>query len=157
MGCASNLSFWSDLTRQPLLNQDSPQSTRSLLLGLWTQLSRHRRLQLCLLLSVMLCSGLAELLSLGAVLPFMAVLSDPQQLWNQPLVQELAVQVGWTQPSQLLLPTTLSFAAAAVLAALVQLMNLSLNGRLASAIGSGFSCEACASALSTLFGACSEE
>ena len=34
----------------------------------------------------MLASGGAELVSLGAVLPFLAVLSDPERLWQQPLV-----------------------------------------------------------------------
>jgi ATP-binding cassette, subfamily B, bacterial PglK len=93
------------------------QSTRTLLLGL--------------LLVVMLASGGAELVSLGAVLPFLAVLSDPERLWQQPLVQASAGRVGFTQASELLLPATLVFAVAAVLAAVVRLANLWLNGRLA--------------------------
>jgi hypothetical protein len=62
----------------------------------------------------MLASGGAELVSLGAVLPF------------------LAARVGFTEASELLLPATLAFAAAAVLAALIRLANLWLNGRLAN-------------------------
>ena len=31
------------------------------------------------------------------VLPFLAVLSDPERLWQQPLVQELAGRVGFTE------------------------------------------------------------
>ena len=90
----------------------------------------------------MLASGLAELVSLGAVLPFLAVLSAPERLWQQPLVQQLANRVGLTQASDLLLPATLGFAAAAVLAALIRLTNLWLNVRLAAAVGSDLSCEA---------------
>ena len=86
---------------------------------------------MALLLVVMLASGGAELVSLGAVLPFLAVLSDPERLWHQPLVQALAGRVGFTQASELLLPATLAFAVAAVLAAVVRLANLWLNGRLA--------------------------
>lgn len=67
-------------------NQKVPQSTINLLLGIWSHLSRRRRIQLGLLFVVMLSSGVAELLSLGAVFPFLAVLSAPQQLWTQPLV-----------------------------------------------------------------------
>ena len=77
-----------------------------------------------MLLVVMLTSGMAELLSLGAVLPFLAVLSDPQRLWQKPLIQEFAVRLGLTSASQLLLPATLAFIAAAVLAALTRLANL---------------------------------
>jgi len=119
-----------------------PQSTRILLLGIWGHLSRRRRIQLGLLLVVMLASGVVELVSLGAVLPFLAVLSDPEHLWQQPLVQALAAQVGFTEASELLLPATLAFAAAAVQAALIRLANLLLNGRLAAAVGSDLSCEA---------------
>ncbi len=81
-------------------------------------------------------------MSLGAVLPFLAVLTDPQRLWQQPLFQRLANQVGIANASQLLLPVTFAFAAAAVLAAVIRLENFWLNGRLAAAIGSDLSCEA---------------
>lgn len=90
----------------------------------------------------MLSSGVAELLSLGAVLPFMAVLSDPQRLWQNQIIQELAIKLGFTSANQLLFPSTLLFAAAAVLAGCARLLNLWLNGRLAAAVGSDLSCEA---------------
>lgn len=90
----------------------------------------------------MLASGGAELVSLGAVLPFLALLSDPERLWQQPLVQLLAYRMGLAQSSDLLLPVSLAFAGATLLAALVRLTNLWLNGRLAAAVGSDLSCEA---------------
>lgn len=122
-------------------NQDSPQSTYSLLLGIWGHLSRRRRLQLGLLLVVMLASGLAELMSLGAVLPFLAVLSNPEQLWQQPWIQPLVLSVGYTEAQQLVLPATVAFAFAAVLSAVIRLLNTWLNGRLAAAVGSDLSCD----------------
>ena len=95
-----------------------------------------------MLVLAMVTSGFAELLSLGAVLPFLAVLSDPVLLWQQPQVQQFAIAVGFTSSNQLLLPASLTFALTAVLAALVRLMNLWLNVRLAAAVGSDLSCEA---------------
>ncbi|MEI6359964.1 MAG: ABC transporter ATP-binding protein [Synechococcus sp. ELA619] len=124
------------------MNDNQTQSSSSLLLGIFGHLSRRRRIQLGLLLVVMLASGGAELVSLGAVLPFLTVLSAPERLWQQPLVQALASRAGFTAASQLLLPATLAFAAAAVFAALIRLANLWLNGRLAAAVGSDMSCEA---------------
>ena len=121
---------------------DPNSSTRSLLLGIWACLSRRRRLQLGMMLMLMLVSGVAELLSLGAVLPFMAVLSDPQRLWQSPIVQEVSIKFGLTSANQLLLPVTLMFALAAILAAFVRLSSLWLNGRIAAAVGSDLSCEA---------------
>jgi len=129
-------------SRSPVMVSSSPPSTFSLLCKIWGHVSRRRRLQLALLLLVMLASGLAELVSLGAVLPFLAVLSNPQQLWQQPLIQGLALRIGYSQPQQLVLPATAVFALAAVLAALIRLLNLWLNGRLAAAVGSDLSCEA---------------
>ena len=89
----------------------------------------------------MLVSGVAELVSLGAVLPFLAVLSNPQQLWQQPIIQSLALRMGLSQSKELVLPATVFFAATAVLAALIRLLNLWLNGRLAASAGSDLSCE----------------
>ena len=118
------------------------QSNFGLLRKTSSHLSRRRRLQLTVLPLVTIASCLAELVSLGAVLPFMAVLSNPQQLWQQPLIQGLTLRVGYSQPQQLVLPVTAAFALAALLAALVRLLNLWLNSRLATAVGSDLSCEA---------------
>ena len=81
-------------------------------------------------------------MSLGAALPFLAALSDPDRLWQQPLVKDFAGWVGFTEASQLLLPVTLAFATAAVLAGTIRLTNLWLNGRFVAAAGSDLSCEA---------------
>ena len=121
---------------------ESSKGIRSLLRGIWFYLSGRRRIQLGLLFLVMLASGAAELLSLGAVLPFLAMLSSPEILWRQPLIQSLAARLGFTGPAQLLMPATVVFVAATLLAAAVRLGNLWLNGRLAAAIGSDLSGEA---------------
>jgi ATP-binding cassette subfamily B protein len=91
---------------------------------------------------LMLASGGAELVSLGAVLPFLAVLSSPERLWKHPFVQSLASTVGFKEANDLFLPATILFSIAAVLASLIRLANLWLNGRMAAAIGSDLSCEA---------------
>ena len=112
------------------------------LLVLWSHLRRPRRIQLGLLLLVMFASGAAELVSLGAVLPFLAVLSNPQQLWQQPWIQSVVINLGYTYPQQLVILSSVVFGLAAVLAALIRLLNLWLNGRMAAAVGSDLSSEA---------------
>ena len=57
-----------------------PAITVILLYGLWRHLSRHRRLQLGVLMLAMLASGAAEVFSLAAVLPFLAVLTNHELL-----------------------------------------------------------------------------
>lgn len=113
----------------------------SLLFRIWLNLSIHRRTQLALLMLVMLFSGVSELLSLGAVLPFLSVLTDPEKLWQQKWLQPLVLELDFTQAEQLVFPSTILFSLAAVLAAFIRLLNLWLNGRLAAAVGSDLSCE----------------
>jgi ABC-type multidrug transport system fused ATPase/permease subunit len=117
-------------------------SLRQLLPQLWGHLSRRRRHQLAMALGLMLLSSLAEVASLAAVLPFLAVLTNPATLWDQPLVQQWAPRIGISSAQELLLPITLAFAAAAIGAGAIRLLTLWLNGRLAAAIGSDLSCDA---------------
>jgi ATP-binding cassette subfamily B protein len=91
-------------------------SLRQLLRQLWAHLGRRRRLQLGVLLLVMLASSVAEVLSLAAVLPFLAVLANPAGLWGQPLVQQWAPRLGIAGAQELLLPITIAFAVAALAA-----------------------------------------
>jgi len=90
----------------------------------------------------MVASGGAELVSLGSVLPFLAVLSDPERLWQNTLLKSFASRAGLILFSDLLLPATLAFPMAALLTALIRLANLRLNARLAAAVGSDLICEA---------------
>ena len=124
------------------MNCQEQKTTRTLLIGIWSHLSRRRQLQLVLLLIVMFASGFAELVSLGSVFPFLAALSEPEMMWSQPFVQKFAGWAGLTSASQLLLPTAAAFAFAAVLASSIRLINLWFNGQLAAAVGSDLSCEA---------------
>jgi len=126
----------------PAAQQPPSPSIRSLLRKLWGHLSKQRRLQLGALLLVMLASSGAEVFALAAVLPFLAALTNPEQIWQLPVVQKLTPQLGISSAAQLLLPVTLLFGLAAISAAAVRLLNVWLNGRLAAAIGSDLSCEA---------------
>ena len=71
----------------------------------------------------MLASGGAELVSSGAIVPFLAVLSDPERL-AAAASPGPCVSPGVTESSELLVPVTLVFAGGAVLAALIRLANL---------------------------------
>ena len=81
-------------------------------------------------------------MSLGAVVPFLTVLSDPPSLMQQSLVRAYASRFGFTDASQLLLPVTIAFAVTVLLCALIRVLNLWLSGRLAAAVGSDLSSDA---------------
>lgn len=115
---------------------------RYLMLGVYSHLKRRRKVQLIFLFLIMLVSGVAETLSLGLVVPFLAVLTDPDNLWKQEIVRIVAAHLEIKNASQLILPVSILFASTAVIAAIVRTTNLWLNNRLAAAIGSDLSCEA---------------
>ena len=116
----------------------SDSTLRRLLLQFWGQIT-HRR-QLALAFSLMLISGLAEMVSLAAVFPFLAILTNPDLVWSKPLVQQWATRLGITNPHDLLPLFVFGFVLIVVLASTIQLLSLWINCRTAAKIGSDFSC-----------------
>ncbi len=113
-----------------------------LISGIWKHISRKRKIQLVLLSLLMLFSGIAEIFSLAAVVPFLSVLSNPQYVWELPISQSFIKVLRLQSPNDLLLLITIIFSFAAIIAAAFRLINLWGNCRLASLIGSDISCKA---------------
>lgn len=102
---------------------------------LWKHLSRRRQHQFILLLGLMVLSALAEVISLGAILPFLGVLISPDQVFERPLVAKFAGMLGIHSPGGLALPLTIAFAIAALVAAAIRLAVLWVSTRLSFAAG----------------------
>jgi ATP-binding cassette subfamily B protein len=84
----------------------------------------------------MVLASFAEILSIGSVLPFLAVLTDPQRIFDFHLTQPLIKALGINTASQLLLPLTAIFCITAILAAAIRLLLLRSSLFLAAATGS---------------------
>lgn len=108
---------------------------------LWKSLPKKRRTQFCLLTFIMVLTSLAEVFSIGAVLPFLGVLIDPQVVFNQRHAQPIIALLGIRSPQELLLPLTVIFAAAALIAGAMRLLLLYLSTRLSFAAGADLSIE----------------
>ena len=106
---------------------------------LWQHLTRRRRIQLGFLLALIFTSAIAEVVSIGAVLPFLAVLTDPEHLFAMPFVAKWAAHWGITTPRQIILPIAAAFAAAAVFTGLIRITVQWVNTRLAYGIGADLS------------------
>jgi ATP-binding cassette, subfamily B, bacterial PglK len=106
---------------------------------LWHHISPRRRGQFGLLLALMLAASFAEICSIGAVLPFLGVLTAPGRVFEHPAAQPIIQALGLTQPAQMLLPLTLVFAAAALLAGAMRLLLLWASTRLTYAAGADLS------------------
>ena len=138
---------------------------------LWSKLSFRRRKQFALLSLLMLVGGMAEVVSLGAVIPFLAALASPEKVLSNPVVGSLFSAIcslfsvfGLTFPQihnyQSPIPTPYSqsmsslfdpanllpvlasaFALAALSAGAIRLLLLYASTRLANAAGADLSLE----------------
>ncbi len=115
------------------------QSITGLLVRLWHHISVRRRRQFALLLMLILFASFAEILSIGAVLPFLAVLTAPERIFGHSSAQFIIHALGLTEPKQILLPLTIAFGAAALLAGSMRLMLLWASTRLSFAAGADLS------------------
>ncbi len=90
---------------------------------------------------LMLVSAFAEVVSLGAVLPFIGILVAPEQVFDYPIVADVVLALGITSADQLALPLTVAFVAAALIAGAIRILLLWATIRLAFAAGSDLSIE----------------
>ena len=92
-----------------------------------------------MLLFLILVTSFAEILSIGAVLPFLGVLTAPERIYELPIAQPVIRVLNLTEPKQLLLPLTIAFGAAALIAGAMRLLLLWASTRLSFATGADFS------------------
>jgi ABC-type multidrug transport system fused ATPase/permease subunit len=117
------------------------QSLSTLLKRLWLHISPRRRGQFSMLLGLTLLSSLAEVVSLGAVLPFIGILTQPEKVFTSPWLAGFVGTFGITSGTGLILPLTICFAAAALTAGGLRLLLLWVSIRLGNATGADLSVE----------------
>jgi ABC-type multidrug transport system fused ATPase/permease subunit len=116
-------------------------SLMALIERLWKRVSTRRRMQFGLLLLLTIVASFAEVLSIGAVLPFLGVLTAPEMVFAYPVAQPFIEALGLSAPEQLLLPLTVAFSGAALLSGGMRWLVLWAQTRLGNAIGAEFSAE----------------
>lgn len=127
------------------MSRNSPQrntpkpTISSLLWRLWRHLSRRRHMQFGLMLALMVTSAFAEMVSLGAVVPFLGVLVAPEKAFSYAIVANTAKLFGISSSADLLLPISIVFAVAAMAAGGIRMFLLLCNSRLAHVSGSDLS------------------
>lgn len=106
-----------------------------LLQCLWFHISQRRRLQFGGVFILMIITSFAEVISIGAVLPFLGALTNPKQIFDNQFAQYFIEIFGYTSPQQLLVPLTIFFSLAALFAGIMRLVLLLTQIRLGHAIG----------------------
>lgn len=116
-------------------------SIKSQLTCLWLHLKPRRRQHLVVLTVLMIVVSLAEVLTIGTVLPFLGVLTAPEKIFSQDLVKPFIHVLEIQSARELLLPFTLLFVTAAIFAGLARIALVWLQARVSMAIGADFSVE----------------
>lgn len=110
----------------------------NLFLRLWAQIEYRRRWQLCFLVIVTLLASLAEMVSIGSVVPFIGVLLEPDKLLGSPIIEFTTVLFS-LQKNQLLFALTTFFVIAVLFSGGMRIALLWTQTRLGFAIGADIS------------------
>ena len=121
---------------------NTQQTLWSLLQRFWQHLSQRRRRQVGWLMVLMLASAFAEVITLGAVLPFLGVLASPEMVFGNATIAGMARTLGITSPKDLALPITVVFVVLALASAGIRMLSLWFSTRLTSATSADFCLEA---------------
>jgi ATP-binding cassette subfamily B protein len=106
--------------------------------SLWIHLTKRRRYQFALLVLLFFLSAILEAFSLGAIVPFLAALVDPESLMNNHSIAPLVTWLDITSSQQLLPLLALIFLIATFFSAAIRIFNLWVSTRLSYSIGADF-------------------
>ena len=117
------------------------QSLIGLLYDLSTFIEKRRKHQALVLLALTFLGSLAEIISLGSVVPFIGVLVQPEKIFAYSYLSKFKDIFGITQPDELILPLTILFGLAAIVAGSIRLLLLWVSIRLSNATGADLGME----------------
>jgi ABC-type multidrug transport system fused ATPase/permease subunit len=115
------------------------QSIFSLIRRLWNHIEKKRQKQFKFLFVIMFFASFSEVLSIGAVLPFLGVLTNPEKVFNLKILHNVFYYFNIEKPSQILLPFTIIFSLAVLFSAFFRMLLLWAQTKIGHNIGTDFS------------------
>ena len=114
-------------------------STIDLTKKLFLLMERKRRYQFLILLILMILTSMFEVISIGAVIPFLGVLIEPSNIFELPAAQSFIQFLEVDQPTQIILPISALFAGAVLLSGSMRLILLWASVRFSFILGTDLS------------------
>lgn len=105
----------------------------------WRQLSASRKLSLWLLVLLTIAASVAEVFSIGAIVPFLGILVAPERAFVDPRLSSVIRWAGLRTPHELMLPATWIFSIAALVSGALRYALLRAQTTVTYAIGVDFS------------------
>jgi len=111
----------------------------SSIINLWTKLSKKRHTQFFALILLMVFTSILEVLSIGAVVPFLSILSSPDSFTNLEVYNLIKRFVFVSSPDELIFPITITFISTILIAGIFRILLLFSTTRYAYSVGADIS------------------
>jgi ABC-type multidrug transport system fused ATPase/permease subunit len=108
---------------------------------LLSYLDNRRRSQLALLIILMLLSSLSEVVSLGAVIPFLGALSNTSSLLDNPTLKPILAFFNIQSSYHLVIALSVIFIVAVIFTSVIRILTINIQTHLAAIISSDLSCQ----------------
>jgi len=106
---------------------------------IYRHIDHRRRFHILILLLLMIIASFSEILTLGAILPFLSVIISPEKLYYNNDFHKYFLIFHINEPKNLLLPISVVFAITVVFSGLMRLSLLWFQTKICYAIGADFS------------------
>ena len=107
--------------------------------SLGRQIDKLRWYQLIYLLVLMIFTSLADVISIGFIFPFLGARTNPQKIFELEIIQPIFIILGLKEANEILLPLTIFFCLASLLAGGMRISLLWATMRLTYATGADIS------------------
>ena len=124
------------------MRKKSSIKSRFLILQIWKHLSKKKQKRIFFALVMMILSGLAELVTISSVIPFLTALLNPDKLFNHPISSYLSEIFNISEDYNLFIAIIILFGFCVIFSTLLRLYNLHLNYDIAASIGADLSSKA---------------
>ncbi|MDA8817694.1 ABC transporter ATP-binding protein/permease, partial [Planktomarina sp.] len=91
------------------------------------------------LLALMILAAMLEVIGLGAVLPFIGMLTEPEAVYAMPIMQPLNQFLNISEPKELIFPVTIIFVITVLTVGMVRLVLLYASIKYSNAVGADLS------------------
>lgn len=106
---------------------------------LWSHIEKSRKIQLILVIILMIFASMAEVISIGSIIPFLTVILNPDSLYEIELLRNLLNYLNINSAQELIIPFTFLFAVAALISGLIRIFLLWYQIRIGHLIGADLS------------------
>lgn len=109
------------------------------IITLFSFINTNRKIQILLVLIFMILTALTEVIGISALIPFLGILSNPNNFFNYNLVKSISSKFNIINSHQLILPITILFISITIISGLLRILLSVIQNKIGFGIGSDLS------------------